>query len=494
MDLSTWVDPEAHGWIVQPTSEGDWAALLAEYGGNMPAPLAKVIEVVRLSGCRSVVIENRYVDIDYRSEYAAFWCHRFEGTPAFARRLHFFTGKLTDDQLHDLPADAGYLGYSVIKPLPSGAVGRTMIAPPSQLAGATLTLATDEVTLFGNRLTVTAAPFCQQDGEFLRCAHASAWMCHYSAVRRSLVARQHAATFMDATPTILSEERALPSKGMTFLQLQAVFGAFGQPALFYGLRKMPQVPGVADPEPVEGAAPGKWDTRLFSVVCRYLNSGFPVLIGTEDHAFVIVGWYREGEWIRFVVNDDQRGPYGLIEFPLADERGTWQAIMVPLPSSVLLSGETAEGTAHFILRALGSNENAHPRWKELGSKVTSKDVSLRAVLCNASDYKVALEGREMDPAAVRLIRLARLPHYVWVVEAHDRVARAAGDPSVVAEVLFDSTSSDSTPRHDALLMPALAMTYPPDGGDVQWVETDGTAWRSVLPSIPELPVHLRAAS
>ncbi len=60
MDLSTWVDPDAHGWIVQPTSEDDWTALLAEYGGKLLLPLARVIEVVRLSCCRSVVIENRY--------------------------------------------------------------------------------------------------------------------------------------------------------------------------------------------------------------------------------------------------------------------------------------------------------------------------------------------------------------------------------------------------------------------------------------------------
>jgi len=83
---------------------------------------------------------------------------------------------------------------------------------------------------------------------------------------------------------------------------------------------------------------------------------------------------------------------------------------------------------------------------------------------------------------------------VWVVEAHDQAARGAGDPSVVAEVVFDSTSSDITPRYDAFLMPLLALTYPADGGDVQWVETDGIVWRSVLPNIPELPAHLRAAS
>jgi hypothetical protein len=493
MDLSSWVDPDVHGWVVQPTSDDQWHALVGEYAGILSAPLERVIDAVRATGCKSVAIENRYVDIDYRSEYSAFWSHRFEGAPAFARRLHFFTGDVRDEHLHQLPPDPGYLGYSVIRPLPTGAVGRTMIVPPPAFDGATLALAHDEVTLFGNRLTVDAAPFCQQDGEFLRCAHAAAWMCHYAAARQSLVARQRSATLVEATPTILSEERALPSKGLTFLQLQAVFGAFGQPALFYGLRKMPQVPGVAEPEAVEGAAPGTWDTRIFSIVCRYLNSGFPVLIGTEDHAFVIVGWFRDGEWIRFVVNDDQRGPYQVIDSPFTDERGIWQAIMVPLPPSVLLSGETAEGRAHYILRALGTHENAHPAWKDLASRVIAKDVSLRTVLRDASDYKLGLTDRDIDPGVVRLLRLARLPHYVWIVEAHDRAARAAGEPSVVAEVIFDSTSSDHCPRHDVLLMPTLALTYPPDGGAVQWVKTADARWRSSLGSIPELPVDLRAA-
>src|SRR5437870_529210 len=125
MDLSTWVDPDAHGWIVRPKSEDQWNELIAEYGGNLLTPLARIVEAVRLSGCRTVVIENRYVDVDYRSEYSAFWCHRFEGTPAFARRLHFFATDLAEDQLHSLPPDVGYLGYSVIRPVAAGAVGRT---------------------------------------------------------------------------------------------------------------------------------------------------------------------------------------------------------------------------------------------------------------------------------------------------------------------------------------------------------------------------------
>lgn len=497
--LSKWVDPDQHGWVIHPRSADDWHALAAEYGGKEPTPLTRALETVQVAGCQTVVVENRYVDSDYRSEFSAFWSQRFQGTPAFSRRLHFFRTRVTDEDLHRISADAGYLGYAVIRPLPSGPLGRTMIAPPPAMSKAILALADDEVTLFGNRLQISAAPFCQQDGEFLRCAHAAAWMCHYAAARRKLVGRRQTATLVAAAPAMLSAERALPSKGMTLLQLQAVFEALEQPALFYGLAKMPRVAGVDDPSPPpeeDGVAvpPGKWDTRIFSVVCRYLNSGFPVFIATEDHAFVIVGWYREGDWIRFIANDDQRGPYQVIDSPFEDERGTWQAIMVPLPPRVFLSAEAAESEAHFTLRALGNNASVLPEWQAIARGVADNSISLRTILRDASDYKRELENRGLDEAAIRLLRLARLPHYVWVVEAHDRAARDAAKPCVLAEVVFDSTSNDYEPRVDALLMPTLAITYPPDYGEPLAVAMGAGCWGSCLPvAVPDIPGELQHA-
>lgn len=460
----------------------------------------EIFKAVRAGGCRTVIVENRYVDGDFRSEFSAFWSRRFDGVPAFARRLHFFTTEIRDNELHALPDNSGYLGYAVIRPIEQGPVGRTVIAPPPEQRDATLALATDEITLFGNRLAVEGAPFCQQDGEYFRCAHAAAWMCHYSAVLRGLVPRQPTSAFIDATPTMLSLERPLPSKGMSLQQLQAVFGAFQQPALFYGLGKMPRVAGVEDPAPPPPAdghvlLPGKWDTRVFSVVCRYLNSGYPVFIATQDHAFALVGWYRDGDWIRFIVNDDQRGPYGVIDSPFEDSRGVWQALMVPLPPRVLLSAESAENRAHLAFRALGSAPGVAAAWAEIANGVADKSISLRTLLRDASEYKIELASRGVPEEATRLLRLARLPHFVWVVEAHDREARRAGEPCVIAEVVIDSTSNDYAPRLDALLMPELAMTYPPDGGTPAAVPNQTNRWQSSLPlNIPEMPRRLQLAS
>src|ERR1700761_1271602 len=89
---------------------------------------------------------------------------------------------------------------------------------------------------------------------------------------------------------------------------------------------MPRVPGVPDPEPAFDAAgkplaAGRWDRRLITVICRYLNSRFPVLIGAGDHAFVLVGWFRRDDGgVSFVACDDQVGPYEVIDDPFDTTR------------------------------------------------------------------------------------------------------------------------------------------------------------------------------
>ena len=479
--MSAWVEPDAHGWVLHPSGETDWQAIVEEYGGHCKRPLSQILDVVKEAGCQTVVVENRYVDLDYRSEYSAFWSLRFQSPPPFARRLHFFVDRLADETLHALPADVRYLGYSVLRPVAQGSVGRTVLAPPPSLSNATLTLIRDQVSLFGNELVVRGVPFCQQDGEYLRCAHAAVWMCHYAAYKLDLVGRQTTAAIVEKTPSMLSWERALPSKGMTLNQLQAVFGALGQPALFYGLSNMPRVRGVPDPMPTKDTKgkelpAGLWDTRLFSVICRYLNSGFPVLIGTEDHAFVLVGWLRDGENVRFIACDDQIGPYEVLDSPFGHYKKPWLSIMIPLPPKVFLSGESAESAAYQVLMGAGTKA-----LKPLADGLSQGSIQLRSSLKTGREFKQSVEAQASSDSVLRLLRLARLPHWVWTIEAHVPTACANDEPCVVAEVLVDSTSSDLSPRIDVIVLPGLVAAFPPDSGKVAMESTAGPApWPSLL--------------
>ena len=327
-----------------------------------------------------------------------------------------------------------------------------------------MALATDHVSLFGQSLEVEGAPFYEQDGEFLRCAHVATWMCHYHAYLRGLVGREVTARLASLYPPGMSEERDLPSPGLTLSQIQAIFAESGQPALFYGLSKMPDVAGAPVPPASDNRHPGFWDPRLFSVICRYVNAGFPVMVGSEDHAFVIVGWYREGKRIRFVACDDQWGPYQIISSPFTDSRAPWQCLMVPLPAKVYLTGESAENAAHSVIQATGIRAGAQAEWRDLAAKLSAGAVSLRTFLRSNHEYKSALDRQDRGDDADRILRLARLSHWVWVVEAHDREERSHGRPSVVAELVFDATSSDKEPIQSTLSVPDLVAAFAPDGG------------------------------
>jgi hypothetical protein len=46
-----------------------------------------------------VVVETRYVDLDYRSEYSGFFSRTFANHPDSAHRLHFFRDEIRSEDL-----------------------------------------------------------------------------------------------------------------------------------------------------------------------------------------------------------------------------------------------------------------------------------------------------------------------------------------------------------------------------------------------------------
>src|SRR4051794_24137213 len=90
---------DAHGragsvLTVDPGNDQHWEELqellVDDAHEKALGPLRRVFDVVRARGCRAVVVEHRYVDLDYRSEYAVFWAERFEDRRPLTRRVHFF--------------------------------------------------------------------------------------------------------------------------------------------------------------------------------------------------------------------------------------------------------------------------------------------------------------------------------------------------------------------------------------------------------------------
>jgi hypothetical protein len=211
-------------------------------------------------------------------------------------------------------------------------------------------------------------------------------------------------------------------------------------------------------------------------------------VGTHDHAFVIIGYSRQNmktgaNWIRFVRHDDQRGPYLWVDNILSDvDPATgdaytpWQLLLAPVPEKLWLLPEAAERTGRALLMAYDRRAGSgHLDDLERQGRLTFHTSAMTSAV-----YKDGLPGRGLDLASVRELRLARMSHYVWVVEAVDRQAREQKKPAVVGEGVFDSTSSDFAPSVLALRTKGVLLIH----------QSDGTI-RSPLPSTDEATGSVR---
>ena len=494
-----WIDADHHRVLdllaefkLTPTTPAEWESALDRYlNSRNDRPLKRCLEVVQDNDAKTLVIETRYLDVDYRSEYSAYFSRLFAGVPDSAHRLHFFSEQLDESSLWNMPEGVGYLGYIVIRPAHNGPVARALLKPPPDCINAIRTSVTESVSLFGNSLDVTGVPFSQQDTDLGACAHAAAWMCHYTAYLRNEVARKPLASFSLMADASLQPKRSLPSSGLTVEQLSEIFRTFERPAIFYALGQLPPVqlpwlpagptPLPAVPPEITPPPPGKWDTRVISTICRYLNSGIPVLVGTFDHAFILCGYQRSAEdpsWVNFYRNDDQRGPYLRVMDALNDvdyatgyAHTPWRTLHVPVPQKVWLSPEAAEQAGGINLQAasIASSPTVRTLYggeiDDVDALIANNQLALKTYVIPSREFKEQLIDRGVSEAMARVYRYLRMSRYVWVVEAIDRQLRTAGRPCVIGQAIFDATSSDRHPNllaldiHGLLWNPA-DMTHP----------------------------------
>lgn len=475
----SWEDPDP-GFAISLTSAAAWSQLADLYPTESDV-LVNCLKTARLAGAKAVVVETRYVDVDYRSEYSAYYSLAFESIKETTHRLHFFDREITDAQMWDIPDDAVYLGYMILRPRTRGRVGRTMLRPPKGIETAVRTSAEDAITLFGQPFTIKAVPFMEQDAHLDRCAHTAVWIAHYSAYLRGEVARRPVAAFSLLANHALGRGRVVPSDGLTVAQVQDLLRRLDLPPIFHDTSHLPPsipMPKGFDPRKHRKEHPGLWDPRIISICCSYLNSGLPVIIGTADHAFVLCGYERkgpDGHEIRFVRQDDQEGPYRVVEDLFDDKRladkhpySPWLSIIVPLPEEVWVPSERVEYYGKKALRA----------WAQGWARAAAKDIpdadayliaeandnlAFRTYVLPTNTFKHQLAGR-VDPDVAREYGVARFPRHIWVVEAVSKPARQRGEEkAVVAEALFDPTSSHLRPMELAVRIPGLVVVKTTSG-------------------------------
>lgn len=410
---------------------------------EQPGALAfdRVLEVARMGQARSAFVEWRYIDIDFRSEHSFFYSTTFRRYPSVCHRIHFFTEPLTDD-LDNLEEIAdSYLGYSVIRPLPTSPIGRTVLAPPPRLTSAILCSVDDQVHLKGVQLTARGVPFVSQDGQYLRCSHSCLWSASYHAHLRRRSPRHLPRDVREAALGGEVVGRQTPHEGLSVAQLLSALHDLG----FSGGR-------VPLPHSKTASAQSK-TASLPSTFARYANSGIPTIVFNQSHSWLVVGYYFSDpaqpghDSTCLIIHDDVQGPY--LESldrndyldpwsVIKDEPRRWRAAVPALPSKVYITAERAEWLGRerltFVSEKLNSGETAN-----CCTRIPTGQLRFRTYVTTGAQFKEGVVGRLPEELA-SFYRTIHLPKYVWVVEAIDESLAIRNEPCVVGEALVDATA------------------------------------------------------
>jgi hypothetical protein len=448
--LFDWSPNDKPGRVTDVTSEDGWAYIRDFYappdptrgrGGRERNPaLERIIQIAQEHAVKSVLIERRYIDMDYRSEHSHFYSTTFRRYPSVSHRLHFFASVLPKD-LTNLPGCAGgYRGYSVMRPLPSSPVGRTMIAPPPELADAPRCSGKDTVHIFGWPFQVEAMPFVSQDAQYLRCAHAALWMVLYHSYLNGISPRILPHDIHEAAMGGDVVGRQVPSEGLSVPQMLNALHNFGLSSGHLRLPANRDVSREAD------------RLSLFGILCRYVNSQMPPVVHSANHVWVISAYRRSApglghDKIVLYRHDDARGPYLRVDDPWAElegEPGPWVGVFPPLPEKFYLTAERAELLGRMAIRR---------RARTIGSAnpvldaMDQSDLTFRTYALQAHVFKSSSDAR-MPGDLAKLYRFANWPRFIWIVEAVHRPSRDDGKPDVLGEVIIDPTADHLSMRAD----------------------------------------------
>lgn len=471
------------GWV-----EGTWPPTQLRYFGEYLTQLK----------CKTILLETHYIDRDYIYDTATFYARNLRSYPNYCQRLHFFCEAFDEARWRSLLRNAshgemsqsvrflekGYLGFSVVRPLPGSPIGRTVLPTlgPKTDVGFIRefhSIRNYVVHLAGFTLTVTGLAFQQQDQGVSACATTALWSSlHYVASREHLYVPTPAEITEAAARYSLAGGRSLPQEGLNLQQICEAIRYFGLSPL------------IVESQPIEDGV--EYDKAQ---LLGYIASGFAPLLAirpvaafegarrADGHAVCGVGLkvsdqaHQTNENFSFqdtasrvvglYVHDDRLGPYAFTklsqytvkrtsqirsvlttawpagqpdEDSVPDEDAVLEALVVPLPPKVRLTIARMRGLGLSLADATGK------LMPNFDKKIT---LNYRYVL--APDYKVAaLDFGLSDEGAYMLNCETVLSRYLGLLEF-------AGPGGPLYDVLMDSTETPANPAAIACVCrPGLA--------------------------------------
>lgn len=414
----------------------------------------------------TIVLENYYVDCVYRDSYYNFFSNKHLEFERNSKRITFFQGDVSTDifQNNGNLQDA-LIGNAVIRPIFPGTIGRTIIAPEKfKHNKAYIRTAKFSQTLLGHKLILKGFPFSSQDAETMSCAENTILnLMEYFGTRYGYY---HILSPSDITNalSLISEQRVLPSLGMSYEQMSAILKQIGfAPIIYY--RK--------DFE-------GKEFRRIFHY---YIESGFPLPVAVkyeyeenkksikESHSIISIGHsefggnikeicsyaeeYSEGLSLvntadlnqEYIFMDDNLMPYQFKKFeqPVTYSKVTKSEItgfVVPLYKRVFLEARSAYNVVQSLIIEIRDLINLEDIVDLNGQKYDSEKnpILIRMFLTTSRNYK-EFKALYEENSINKIIQTIPMPKFVWVGEYMLASQYLEKERMAFGEVIIDSTIS-----------------------------------------------------
>lgn len=424
-----------------PTDLATLANILpAEFGVN--AVVSKLSKDLS-NAVKSVLVEQDYIDKDYRSTYYNFYSKKGQRYRSDCIRLHFFDAAVRFDEASlRLSTTAGdqlsdhYFGYMILRPTGIGTIGRTVVSPDVRNgASRYIITARHKVHVLGHKLEIRGFPSMDQHIDISVCAHSACWsiLRHYS--ERYPLYRE----FLTHDITMMAQDfdpgGLVPSKGLEMENAERVF----QQAGTYPLHIARGPVGVAD-------AP------FYRQLTAYVESGFPLFAAmhSRGHAIAVIGYgwrqsvgtsaglrYAWDEVESLAVVDDNYLPY--LSIPVSG--GTpysahdIDAFIVALPEKIFYPADAVDKLAATLIRFFAPMLGLPPEDQTV----------IRYFITTGSALRSLVRERESEYDQELLKRYMSTPfaQFVWVVEfsSHDQWSRG----QIEARAVVDATASVREP-------------------------------------------------
>lgn len=419
------------------------AASLADLKNHVPPEYdptgvsAKIAASIS-SAVKAILIEQPYIDKDYRSTYYQFYAKKGQRYRADSVRLHFFDGTVSYEpaamklQCPDGPdrLKDHYFGYMVLRPTGIATIGRSVVSPDVRTGAPRYIISgRHKVHVLGYRLEVSGFPSMDQHIDISVCAHVACWsiLRHYSE-RYSLYRE-----FLTHDITVMAHEfdpgGLVPSRGLQLSHAERVF----QEAKTF---------------PILLVASGPTDASFYRQLLAYVDSGFPLFAAMHNlgHAIAVVGyeWRKPSatpwsalrsawdELQSLAVVDDNQLPY--LSIPVTGSSNysadDIDAFIVALPEKVYYPADAIDEFAEALFKFAGIVDLPDKNQTIIRYFITT-GAALRSFV---RDHE-----SEFDPKLVEVIMTLPLAQFIWIIEFATQALWQVGQIS--ARAVVDATAS-----------------------------------------------------